>query len=380
MDSKIRVAVLSTSFPRHSKDGAGIFVLRLVRAMEQRGASGVVIAPADPQASGDLGLKGFKIIRAAVPKGVLYGSGALSNLRANPLKILLIPLIFIGFLAATLKASRSADVIHAHWAFSALVACVGSFLTKTPYIIVIRGEDQRLLNSKIAPLFNLAMKRAAKIVVVSEVFLNSLPDTYKRKAVFIPNGAEAEVHPESAESTILRLGLKRGEYLASVGRVYPLKRPEILIEALASIPNLKLVLVGQIQSEDYRKALVNLSERCGVVTRVTFTGALSPQESLEVISGSVVTVSASSHEGRPNSLLEAMALGVPVIASDIPAHLELLGDKKYLFSNAPQCAALVNKMRLEVSFRLQAERDNKLFTSKLTWDEAARGYIAVSYL
>ncbi len=128
----VRVGIISTSFPRHSEDGAGIFIYRLVREMENQRASGFVIAPMDTQVKGELGLSRFTVLRAPVPQGILYGSGGLSNLRANPAKILLLPFVFLSFIYQTLKISRKVSILHAHWLFSSIVACIVNLLTGTP--------------------------------------------------------------------------------------------------------------------------------------------------------------------------------------------------------------------------------------------------------
>ncbi|MFM8961975.1 MAG: glycosyltransferase family 4 protein [Actinomycetota bacterium] len=96
--------------------------------------------------------------------------------------------------------------------------------------------------------------------------------------------------------------------LVSVGRLIPLKGNEELIRAVARL-KLSLLIIGDGQEMNF---LQTLARELGA--KVTFLGSVSHEEVLKCMRLSRIFVINSSHEGSPNSLIEAMALGLPVIA------------------------------------------------------------------
>ena len=136
-------------------------------------------------------------------------------------------------------------------------------------------------------------------------------------------------------------------------------------------------MVGQIESLKYQEQLYALAQKLGVAERVFFTGAISPAESLALMSSALAVVSASSHEGRPNSILEAMKLGVPVILSDIPAHRELLDLSSMLFSTPEMMAASVQQLSNPEVKSLVISKGKRL-TDELSWESSARSYVLAS--
>lgn len=118
-----------------------------------------------------------------------------------------------------------------------------------------------------------------------------------------------------------------GRRLAAVGRLVRYKRNDVVVRAFARLagdrPDVDLVLVGQGPE---RGPLEALAEDLGVAERVEFRGFVDHHaDVLAMVAGSAILVSASEIEGFGIVLVEAMALGVPYVASDISAFREVTG-------------------------------------------------------
>lgn len=128
----------------------------------------------------------------------------------------------------------------------------------------------------------------------------------------------------------------------SVGRLLDMKNVDVLIRAVASARDLDLDV--EILGEGVeRNALEKLTARNGLADRVLFRGAV--EDVWARLSGAAALVALSSFEGRPNTVLEAMASGVPLIVSDIPAHRELLDESSAIFVPVRDDAAVADALR-----------------------------------
>ena len=105
-----------------------------------------------------------------------------------------------------------------------------------------------------------------------------------------------------------------------------------MIEALASLPDVTLMIAG---SGPDHAALARQAERLGVHTRVRFLGQLAHHELPAVYGASDALVLASSAEGWANVLLESMACGTPVVATDVGGSREVV--------DAPEAGVLVTQ-------------------------------------
>jgi glycosyltransferase involved in cell wall biosynthesis len=153
------------------------------------------------------------------------------------------------------------------------------------------------------------------------------------KFVVIPNGVEPPPPSNLTRETLLaELGLPAGSRLiGAVGRLWPQKRVKDLIWAADLLKVIRddvhVLIIGD---GPQRQRLERYREVVRITDRVHFLGArndvprLMPHFDLLWL--------ASSFEGLPNSILEAMAAGVPVVASDIPGNRDLVvpGETGYL--------------------------------------------------
>jgi len=159
-------------------------------------------------------------------------------------------------------------------------------------------------------------------IVISKVIRDLVRDKYDQVSALIPNGVVLPEMPEST-GTLDRYGLDRGKYIVMVSRLVPEKRHMDLIEAFrqAVLPDWKLAIVGASDHPDaYVQEVLNAAEtnRGVVCTGLQTGGALR-----ELYAHAGIFVLPSSHEGLPISMLEALSYGLPVVASDIPANLEV---------------------------------------------------------
>jgi glycosyltransferase involved in cell wall biosynthesis len=167
------------------------------------------------------------------------------------------------------------------------------------------------------------------------------------------------------------LGLKVFTLL-SVGYLIPRKGHDLIIEALPMLPDVRLLIAGDGPE---LANLTHLAERLGVAGRVTFLGSL-PQTELRNYYGAVdALVLASSREGWANVLLESMACGTPVVASDVWGTPEVVA--------APEAGVLMPSRTPEGIVRaVQALRANypdhgatRRYAEKFSWDDTTRGQL-----
>lgn len=159
-------------------------------------------------------------------------------------------------------------------------------------------------------------------IVVSSSLAARLSQKYGVAFHYVPNGVRLP-QPVDTGSSLARWGLEPGRYLLNVGRIVPEKRQLDLIEAFekAALPHMKLVLAGAADhaSEYSREVARKAADTPGVV----LVGFVSGQPLAELYSNAGLFVLPSSHEGLPIALLEAMAYGNRVLASDIDANLNV---------------------------------------------------------
>lgn len=355
----MRIGVLSFSFPRRAGDDAGIFVARLVDAWSGLGCSGTVVVPLDDREPA-LETRGrFSVIRCHYgfwSRGRLaFGAGIMPNLRRNPLLGAQIPGLLAALAIAAGSRAKEFDILHANWAVAALPALIASWRSKVPFVVTLRGEDLRLLrNSRVRSVFRPILRRARAVVTVSETLRNEALELLQldpEKLICIPNGVDPEPCSLSEARELAEFFEidPDARLLISVGTLLPRKRAELLVEAM-SAPQLSgytLLLCGRTSETAYLERIRGDISRLGLSGRVKILGQIAPHDVPKLMKLSAAYITASEFEGRPNAVLEAMAAGIPIIASDIPAHAEILSDGRGMlvdFSNPHSAAAKIGEL------------------------------------
>ncbi len=155
-----------------------------------------------------------------------------------------------------------------------------------------------------------------------------------------------------------------------VGRFVPWKHFEILIESLVRLPGIRLRMIGSGPEEDRLRARAH---ELGVNDRVEFAGSLSRSETIRRMAGAGAVVLPSTYEGWPHVLVEAMAVGTPVIAAAAGGTPELVrdGETGLLFppGDVGALAAALRRLleKRELAERLAAAARREILSR--TWDD-----------
>ncbi|MDP2881160.1 MAG: glycosyltransferase family 4 protein [Azonexus sp.] len=213
------------------------------------------------------------------------------------------------------------DLIDAHYYYPDGIAA--SFIAKQlnkPFVVTARGTDLNLIPEFAYPKQLILQTAAAATasIGVCKALMDTLAElgADSGKLKVFRNGVDLDkFRPEDHAQARTRLKLTAKTILLSVGHLVERKGHHIAIEAMPSLPeDVLLVIAG---SGPERQALENLAQNIGVQPRVLFTGQLPNQDLKWWYSAADALVLCSSREGWANVLLESMACGTPVIATNI---------------------------------------------------------------
>jgi glycosyltransferase involved in cell wall biosynthesis len=171
----------------------------------------------------------------------------------------------------------------------------------------------------------------------------NLPQT---KVEVIPNAIDATQYHTDADSTQVRrlYGVGQGEKLVlCVGRLVPQKGMEYFIRAIPLIdkqfPKAKYVIVGEGWSRDILESEARIT---GLNHKIRFTGFLSDQAVIDLMSSADVLVVPSIYEPFGIVALEGMATGVPVVASNVGGLSEVINHERtgvFVYPRSPESIA-----------------------------------------
>jgi glycosyltransferase involved in cell wall biosynthesis len=169
---------------------------------------------------------------------------------------------------------------------------------------------------------NLALRRAARVLCPSR-YLSELAVAWgvapERVTVLENATPELGVLPSRQEARA-RLGLD-GPVLAFAGRLGPAKALDVALRALACVDGVNLVLAGD---GGERASLERLAGELGLSDRVRFAGPLPRQDVLALYRGADAALLSSAWENFPHSVVEALAVGTPVISTAVGGVAEVV--------------------------------------------------------
>jgi glycogen synthase len=273
----VKIVVLTTSYPRSPEDAAGRFIADGVEQLRAHGVDVDVVSPRD-----------FRHF------GIAYGSGVVGNLRRRPWLGAAVPPMLAAFALAARRASRGADLVHAHWLPSGAVA----LSTGKPFLVQLWGTDVELAR-RVPRLAGAVLRRARLVIAPSLALADEGRRLGAREVRVIPNGVE--VPPEIGEEA------KPPEVLYA-GR---LSREKGIHELVAAADGFPLVVAGDGPLRP------QVPQALGFV----------PHRELKDLYARAAVVACPSHrEGFGVACAEAMAHGKPVVASAVGGLKDLVVD------------------------------------------------------
>jgi glycosyltransferase involved in cell wall biosynthesis len=270
----MRVAVLTTSYPRWEGDGAGGFVADLVDAARAAGVEIDVVSPAS-----------FRHF------GIAYGHGVVGNLRAAPWKVALVPPLMASFGLAARRAARGADLVHAHWLPSGLAGLA----TRRPLVLQPWGTDLELGAWAARGL----LRRARVVVAASRFLADAATGLGARDVHVVPVPVRLPAHVAEPDDP---------PHVLYAGRLSEEKGILDFLEATEGIPR---VVVGDGPLRD------RVPESVGSVSR---------QRLGEYLERAAVVCVPSRREGYGMVAREAMAYGRPVVATAVGGLVDAVRD------------------------------------------------------
>ena len=234
----------------------------------------------------------------------------------------------------------------------------------------------------------LALRQADRLVTVSQDARSQLAATFRRPASsidLITEGPDPLFRPIIDARVQARPILEKYRLpldvplILYVGGISPHKNLGRLLEAVKQIDSSQwhLALIGEYQSDSFWSSYgetVRLAERLGLGDRITFTGYVADEELAVLYNVATLLVLPSLSEGFGLPVVEAMACGLPVAASNRNSLPEILGDAGLLFDPLvpAQIAAAIDRLLSDPALRDRCRVRGLQRAELFSWKTASR--------
>lgn len=327
----MKIVVFSQYFYPH-EGGAENYVYNLFKALK---GIDVSIVTANTENSKEYEEKeGLKIYR--LPCWLLLG-GTYPVFKPEGLRIL--------------KKFKEADYVITQTRFfnSAFVGCRFALRNKIKLIHFEHGAEHVKLENKFFQILALIydhiigrciIKKSWKVIGISNACEKFIKHLYGKETFLIRNGIDAKLFNKRKTNLKKRLGIKKEKVIIFIGRIIYAKGVQDLLEATKDMEKIKVIVVGD---GNYLKELKRMNFKNAI-----FVGKKNQKEIVDYLSIADVFVNPSYAEGLPTSVLEAGAMGVPVIATDVGGTREIINDGKQGFLIKPKDVVVLKEKILQV--------------------------------
>lgn len=334
-NQKVKLLVLASTYPRWPSDYEPGFVHELSKRLTQE-FEVTVLCPHAKGASQFEVMDDVRVIRfrygPSLLESLVHNGGIIGNIKLNPLKVLLLPLLVLGQFFALVRIMRfwKPDVIHAHWLIpQGLVVAVLTILgSHVPFLVTSHGAD--LFSLKLS-VFQRLKRFVARHATACTVVSRAMLDEARRVGLACQ---DISVEPMGVDLTgrfINDPTITRSKTeILFVGRLVEKKGLKYLLEAMPGIlshhPEVRLTVVG-FGPEEVR--LKDQASSLNLESHVEFVGAVEQRElpkyyqRASIFVAPFIETKTGDQEGLGLVLVEALGCGCPVVVSDLPAVMDV---------------------------------------------------------
>lgn len=192
-----------------------------------------------------------------------------------------------------------------------IMAILTSRFLSIPTVVSVRGEPKEEYYSRLLRLAaGVFFPLADGIILQTKASKDFFGKAIQKKSVIMPNSLNPSFIRDVYEG-------ERDKQIVAVGRIDENKNHRMIINAFAALakqyPEYHLTIYGE---GELRQELIEKTKEMGLQERIHLPGSIS--DVATAIRKASVFILASRSEGMPNTLMEAMALGIPVISTDCP--------------------------------------------------------------
>jgi len=377
-----RICIVTHLYPRDEKDYKGSFVSDMAVALLRRGHDVHVVTPMRPGAKKTEVTGGIHVHRFAYWK---WRDGKqLGQLKGTPV-LLLGSFIISGVIKSMITVLKyNIRLIHAYWVVpGGLIGVVCGLLTNRPVVATAAGTDLNIApRNRIIRLFiRLTLKAINRVIAVSSAMKHhaeSLGLSIEKGHVIPgPAGIDSQYFNPRRNERVKKAASEK--QLLYVGNLTAPKRVDTILHAMQTvcktIQNAQLIIAGD---GDLRESLEALTDSLDIRQHVRFLGAVPHDDVTILMQQSDIFVHCSENEGLPVAIMEALASGLPVVASSVGGVPDLIRDGETGYLLAPGdfegYADRIILLLQNDDQRKQMEKNSRIFAqNRLTQDRVLSG-------